>query len=229
MTTWKDLHIDGLKGKYQISPQGNVRNTKTQKILKQQLNHKGYPVLRLGSKDNKMSILVHRYVLLTYQGKSSDSSKNQVNHIDGIKTNNNLDNLEWVTNRENSLHQRSLGLQKTLSGFQHPNATLTPTILGGIVECIKNGEYNQDIAIKFGLHKDVISSIRTGRTYSSVTGFTGKELVYKRKRPISNKVRSEVVEYLKQDVTYGRITRAADRYGIGRQSVRRILQEYSES
>lgn len=74
--------------------------------LKQTKNKNGYLTVRI----NKVTKSVHRLVLSSFTGKNNLF----VNHIDGIKTNNKLINLEWVTNSENLNHAVSIGLIKTV-------------------------------------------------------------------------------------------------------------------
>lgn len=82
---------------HQVSSKGRVKNKKTGHILKSMLNKDGYPVLSIGSVDN---VPIHRLVMETFVGKPSDG-RNQVNHIDCDRQNNDLSNLEWCTASEN--------------------------------------------------------------------------------------------------------------------------------
>lgn len=94
--TFKD--IIGYEGLYQISNYGNVRNAKTNKILKSGLSSTGYYTVSLKG----LSHSIHR--LLAIHFIPNPNNKGDVNHINGIKTDNNLKNLEWVTRSENTLH-----------------------------------------------------------------------------------------------------------------------------
>lgn len=87
---------------YEINEDGVVRNKKTQNILKNYLNKYGYKKIIL-SNDNKKSItlLVHRLVLITFK-PIKNYENYSVDHLDCNKTNNNLNNLEWVTSKENT-------------------------------------------------------------------------------------------------------------------------------
>lgn len=104
---WKD--ISGYEGYYQISNFGNVKNTKTQKILLGDTNNIGYRRVTLYSPVRKR-FFIHRLVALHFcEGASEDLV---VNHIDGDKTNNKAENLEWVTRSQNDLHAYQMNLRK---------------------------------------------------------------------------------------------------------------------
>lgn len=100
MEIWKD--IEEYKGKYQASNIGNIKNMITNKVLKQYIGSNGY--YRIGLyKDKKTKVFeVHRLITKTFI--DNVENKKEVNHIDGNKLNNNINNLEWVTHKENINH-----------------------------------------------------------------------------------------------------------------------------
>jgi hypothetical protein len=95
---------------YFIDENGIVYSTKygKNKIIKQQNHYKGYKLVTLVQKDLKKTLKVHRLVACAYL--DNPFNKEQVNHIDGIKINNNVSNLEWTTQSENQLHAHKIGL-----------------------------------------------------------------------------------------------------------------------
>lgn len=96
---------------YQVSNLGNIRNVKTNKILKPIVSKQDYLKINLVNEGKCCQVYIHRLVALYFV--DNKYNKEQVNHIDGNKTNNRSDNLEWVTTGENSKHAYDCGLHKT--------------------------------------------------------------------------------------------------------------------
>lgn len=89
---------------YEISSLGKVRN-KQGKVLKTYIQNCGYEQIKFTSGIHKQ---VHRLVAEAFI--DNPLNKKYVNHKDGNKLNNTVDNLEWCTNSENILHARNTGL-----------------------------------------------------------------------------------------------------------------------
>lgn len=109
---WKD--IEGYEGLYQISNYGNIvslnyNHTKKRKELICEINN-GYCKIGLCKNNKTKRYMVHRLVAKAFI--DNPYNKNQVNHIDGNKQNNRVDNLEWVTPKENTEHSIKNSLRK---------------------------------------------------------------------------------------------------------------------
>ena len=97
---WKD--IPDYVGYYQASNFGNVRGLKYKKVLKPSKDKDGYLRVNLCKKNIKKSCFVHRLVINSFLGKSDLT----VNHIDKNKANNNINNLEYMTIKENNRYSK---------------------------------------------------------------------------------------------------------------------------
>lgn len=115
---WKD--IIGYEGIYQVSNLGNVKSlgrkslteyydiNLKEKILKKGVDSWGYFAVKLYKNGTKKSFKVHKLVALNFI--ENKHLKPQVNHINGVKSDNRINNLEWVTSKENMIHAHKIGL-----------------------------------------------------------------------------------------------------------------------
>jgi hypothetical protein len=110
--TWKP--VVGYEGLYEVSSEGNVRNVKTGKILKPKNNRRGYLFVGLHKNGAVKNRYIHRLVAQAFI--PNPNKLPEVNHKDEIKANNNLDNLEWVSHRDNSNYgKRNERISKSMS------------------------------------------------------------------------------------------------------------------
>lgn len=149
--------IYGYEGRYSASKDGiiyshNFSNTGIKKPLVNSPDNRGYCRITL-RKDRKVkTVKVHRLIMETFSIINED--KECINHIDGDKSNNKLDNLEWCTHKENTNHAWDNKLCISRNGKHRDNIL---QILDGIIV----GEYNgiNDASISTGLHKSNISDV----------------------------------------------------------------------
>lgn len=104
---------NGQSTNYSVTQDGTVINNNTNYTLKGQKNKvNGYWSVNITVPGDKKRLYIHRMVAETF--KPNPNSKNlEVNHIDGNKDNNHIDNLEWVTSAENKQHARENNLNSS--------------------------------------------------------------------------------------------------------------------
>jgi hypothetical protein len=127
-TEWKP--IVGYEGFYDVSNEGQVRNARTKRVLKNQKT-KGYEHVSLCVNNLRKELYIHRLVAIAFLQENKE--KKEVNHIDGIKTNNSISNLEWVTRSENMIHAIKSGLRdSTILATIKANSKMVLDINSGI-------------------------------------------------------------------------------------------------
>ena len=123
---WKTVVYNGkVYDRFEVSNTGQLRNAQTGHIYKLCISKTGYwqVCVSLGSRQNKKVFKIHKAIAETFI--NNPENKPFVNHIDGNKLNNNINNLEWVTNQENVIHAHKMGLTHPLKGEQHRFSKLT--------------------------------------------------------------------------------------------------------
>lgn len=115
---WKP--INDFNGKYEISNLGRVKSNKYRggysiKIMTPKICRKGYHRITLTQNNIPKSFAIHR--LVGEHFIENIFNKEQINHINAIKSDNRVENLEWCTNYENMIHAKNMGLRK-ISDYQ---------------------------------------------------------------------------------------------------------------
>lgn len=167
--------IKGYDNLYCINPDGIVVSPsyvdkagkfRKMKFLSIKKRGKGYSCVGLMKDGKQKSVSIHRLVAENFISNQYD--KPQVNHIDGNKENNNVDNLEWVTNKENIIHSYKSGLREGTChvGERNNMAKLTEKRVKEILASEKSASY---LAKIYGVSISCIYKIRQGARWRSFT------------------------------------------------------------
>lgn len=167
---WKD--VAGYEGLYQVSNLGNVkslsyRNTNKPKLLKKIKLSIGYETVSLAKDKVSKVFYIHRLVANAFIKNNNDLPT--VNHIDGIKTNNIISNLEWMSFSDNNKHAHSTGLNIVKKGEEHHKSKLKKVD----VMFIFNSKLSlRVLAKKYNVSKTSIQDIKNGKNWSHLTNKT---------------------------------------------------------
>ena len=205
---------------YQISTFGRVKSFKrgAQKILKPMIG-RGYLRIALTRNGKTKIFSVHRLVTLAFI--PNPQNKPQINHIDGCKLNNFVDNLEWMTASENTKHAHDNGL--ATSGENHYGAKLTNEQIYFIRENPDNLNLTQ-LAQMFDVVPKTISAIQLGKIWKQTGGFIRSKKQGGLPR-VPDDIRAQIrAEYVRDSHEFGSYA-LAKKYGIGETTVLNILHK----
>ena len=125
---WKPYPL--FESRYKVSPEGKVLSLRLNKVMNTYLNNKGYVCIDLTDGNKVHKKLLHRIIAETFLPNPNELP--EVNHIDEVKTNNAVENLEWCTRSHNKRHSMTSGTYdkiyttKNSLGKKHlPNTTST--------------------------------------------------------------------------------------------------------
>lgn len=180
---WRD--IPGYEGYYQVSNRGRVRSIDRTtmaisswdnkmiyrhyrgSIKKITLKSLGYMQVTLAKEGLHKRELVHRIVALAFI--DNPLNKPEINHIDGNKSNNEVDNLEWVTSSENQIHANNvLGCQ---AGENHPLSKFKNIEIPEIIKEYNTIKNYRKIANKYMVAPSTIRRIIIRKTYKNVVTY----------------------------------------------------------
>lgn len=177
LEVWRD--VLGYEGYYQVSNLGRVKSLTRKepsrgnstrlrrgRFMKPKLTHDGYYEHALSKDKKRVFIRTHRLVLLTFE-PIEDVKEFEVNHINGTKTDNLIDNLEWVTPKQNIHHSIEIGLQNPIGESNSNSKTTNEQVIQA--RLLKNqGKTYKEIA-------DAVN-IPVGRVKRIVNSYSWKHL-----------------------------------------------------
>jgi hypothetical protein len=178
METWKE--IEGFTSRYGkpywVSDQGNFRNPYG-RMLCFHSHPKGYQTVQIPKKDSSSyRAQTHRLVALAFVPNPNNYP--QVNHMNGIKTDNRAVNLEWCTNSQNMAHAIANGLRPDYKAIysakekkgRHKvsNQTIIEIRAATINKNGRGGLRRRDLAKKYNVPESFVKDVRNGRVYTYI-------------------------------------------------------------
>ena len=215
MEIWRD--IDGYEGLYQVSNFGRVKSFQRGKprILKAFLNS-GYLSVVLYRDHKVKQCLVHRLVALAFIPNPED--KPLVNHINGVKTDNCVENLEWAT------AAYVTGLISLPQGESNYQAKLTNEQAVYIREN-PDGLSTVELAQVFGIYHGTVSRIQLGQNYHGAGGMIREPRHRKHAVHLPGEVRERIrAEYKARKHGHGCYA-LAKKYGVHPSTILKIINE----
>ncbi len=165
MLEWRD--IPGYENLYQVSWWGQVQSVRRNRLLSLVLTRSGYLNVNLYRAGNVRHFQVHRLVASAFLGDIPPGYV--VNHKDGNKSNNCVENLEIVTAGENSEHARRTGLTPSVRGEANPKAKLTEEQVREMRRLRRRGAGVTALAGRFGISRRVAYKILNRELWPHVT------------------------------------------------------------
>jgi hypothetical protein len=163
---WKP--IDKFKDLYEISSIGRVRsNSRKARILKPGSNKQGYRQVSLGKDWKFNTFRINRLVAIAFI--PNPDNKPQVNHINGIKWDDRVENLEWVTAKENSIHAFKIGLKTINDLCMKKKIEAVKKLLNkSLINIVTNEEYEslKEASFKTSIPYGTISYWLRNRKYN---------------------------------------------------------------
>lgn len=156
---WKD--IIGYEGIYKISNTGKIKN-KYGFILANRMKSTKYYGLILYKNNKIKNVYVHRLIAIHFI--PNPENKKCVNHINGIKSDYRIENLEWCTYKENSEHAKKNNLLKPATEFQLPQTKISNKQVFEIRKRLSNGEMGRSLSKEYGVSEQTICDIKKFRT-----------------------------------------------------------------
>lgn len=149
---------------YFINEQGEVFNKHSRK-LSPSYNGKGYLVLGLMHGGKRKTVAVHR--LLAQAFIPNLLKLPEVNHINGIRDDNSLQNLEWVTHGDNIKHSYELG-NKSVKGSLNPNASISEQTVHEICKFLQDGFKSSEIR-DLGYNYNIVRKIKRKSIWQDIS------------------------------------------------------------
>ena len=220
---YKRIFINDKPTEYFVSKNGDVISkykNKDNYHLKVFETDRGYQYVKLWINNKSKAKFIHRLVAEAYI--DNPCNKPEVNHIDGIKSHNYVDNLEWVTSKENKRHAKDHGLINiaTCEKRSKINSNENIHLVCKLLE--ENKKSVNEISKITGVSTDLIYGIRTKGLWHDISkNYNIPEVQYKKSRAYSEDDIIPVCEYLEEGNLS--VSKISELTGVKKGTIRDIL------
>lgn len=157
-------------GYYWLDDNGNLYTDNGETLLSNNSLQNGYIVNSLYGEHSFRKEYKRHFLVASIFLSNKESNKKQINHINGIKTDNRVENLEWCTPKENITHAWKNNLSHARTGSNNNFSKLEEKEVLEIAALLEeNNMMQKDIAKKYNVHKATISAIKTRKNWKHLT------------------------------------------------------------
>lgn len=157
--------IDIFNGQYTLYEDGRVYSNKRKRFIKPYPQYRGYLLMGL-SQSGKYCVFTQHRLVATYFLPNPEKYT-EINHKDGVKTNNHVSNLEWCTHDQNMKHAVENALMA--NGSKHHSSKLTENSVREIRRLYAQGGLtHKSLGQKYGVHPSCITEIINLKSWSHV-------------------------------------------------------------
>lgn len=228
-TEWFRILVNTKYTRYFISKKTlEIKNSITNQIIKPTETKRGYMVVELQTTSKDYYLMYHRIICaiflpIPYKYRKLGLTQLHLmpNHLDGNPRNNKLENLEWATPKDNTIHAFETGLAKAVEGDDHYRATITEKEAIQICELLQAGKSFDEVAKKVGCSRKIVVHIKAGESWKHISkNYTFPKLDAKKPYSITNETIHEICKMLEEKKYSDR--EIAEKFGTKREYVRDI-------
>ena len=162
---------NGIETGYLISNYGRVYSIYKRDFKPTNITNNGYETCTIYVNNKRMRLFIHRMVASTFIYNDDPENKTQVDHINGDKLDNFVDNLDWVSPAENIKrgHDNGLISKKFCEGEKSKNSKYTEKQVRRAFELMEEGWYGHDISDEVGIPYKYLCEMFSGKVWKSVS------------------------------------------------------------